>query len=148
MQLGLWEEKLGNCCRVFFVAGVCNNPKLNVPCTCYCQQYFRMRHFTVYSFVGEGKQLEMSSHSRFPHLHFGALSTSLSQPLSQIFKISHYTSQSHPRAIPDCRKKPEGKTNSKSLKSFNSHIFLYPSYHYQISCFGRDGNSTQLQAVN
>lgn len=78
MQSGLWEEKLGNCCRGFFVAGVCNNPKLNVPCTCYWQQYFRMRHFTVYSFVGEGKQLEMSSHSRFPHLHFGALSTSLS----------------------------------------------------------------------
>lgn len=45
----------------------------------------------------------MSSHSRFPHLHFGALSTSLS--LTQILQTLHYATQSHPRAIPDCREK-------------------------------------------
>lgn len=127
----------------FFVGDACNNPKLNVPCICYCQQYFRMRHFTVSS-VGEEKQLEMSSHSRFPHLHFGALSTSVSFKSYRLHVMQATATQGLSLTV----EKSQGVKLTPKHWRVLTLTFLYPLHHYEIGCFGRYGNNSQFHLVN
>lgn len=144
MQLKLWEEKTGDCCKHFFEADVCNNPKLKVLCICYCQQYFRMRHFTIQLCRRRKTTRDVKSQQIPTSVFWGPVNLSL--PLKS-FRLPIMQPRATQGLSPDCREKQGGKLTPEHWRALTL-TFLYHSYHYQVSCFGRYGNSTQFHTVN